>query len=800
MLDILNNSIEEIYMAHMNAAYAHLGGAPEGGYEPPAATMLARTTQAYSDLHIELAPLETDVNISYAPVIAPVNYFQEEPPRDSDPPFYDPFEQYDPPGLFGQALKAYSKVVCVCSAYGIDPKAYESWFKADWGIDQNEDLSMFAAIPRSKGATLWAGISRVLQPYCAALTSAQPAVNVKIHNKSRTDFGENALINWPRVHAIATAIGVQLVADDEFAQGKFSRIDFAIVRADVAKAPSNVKMDLPVATTKVVNPYIMETIKRLKATMQRFIIKPKESLVHVELEDTVLDMPVQPLRKEAIETIGGVPVDMLSVVVDLFDDENIEILEKPKKRHQTTLDHSDTVQVLPADTVLKSVVAHIVDIKEGNFPRGQHLQNLLLDMEDDNAQVSKHAIHLARQYVEQIFPKDFLERVAMLFKMIWPLDYHKRFADLQTHLNMPGTVKSRKSLIKQWEMTVTNYNALYTIIEDMRDGAFINERLRKTQPEVSHRLVRLLSHGVTFAQGLDGVIHVHGRYWANRYISKMKTSGDFVEKVRLQLLAKFFRHIKLKGDKELHLTLNEACIVSTFDHAAKRYIEKRRGYDEKEDQHGINLTDKTEKVAAALDDWVRACTMRVPNPSFRSMVDVCVDQSDLFIKDIMNVIKKVWLPVHYNEYPVVVDDLDIPEVDEQFSEPPKKMVKPDLSFLMAKMKQSDEKPKPIKRAEPVEVQAPMSLAQLRAQAAALSSKVEVIASDSDDDEYNSMAGKVDLAQELRDDVPTISVPLCSYLVAKHGMLVTYNDYKQILIEAKALILQHHNAPIAPLME
>jgi hypothetical protein len=256
-------------------------------------SVLQRCRPEHADITVEFNLPDAKDAIRYTDdhSIPPVSRLPEVGPSDTNTPIQHLYGDDSPPGMFGSAIKSVTTIMALAGQTGEDTSKLESFFKSSWGIGESVDLKPYVPNVRSKGPAAWGGIGSNL----SSTSHANPSVvkHIKVHSAGleRKTFGENALVDWPRLFALATSRVARLLIEDPATKTFGNKIYFHVDRKQIATAPNKCHLEwLPtVEATKTPNNEIMRSIADYHSRYVAAEEKPTvNTIVNIETESTII--------------------------------------------------------------------------------------------------------------------------------------------------------------------------------------------------------------------------------------------------------------------------------------------------------------------------------------------------------------------------------------------------------------------------------------------------------------------------------------------------------------------------------
>lgn len=574
MFDILQDSAYDITKGLLDEAWG--GTFPDGGLDFPSACVLSQSSDVNSDLHIELGMVEATDTVSDVPWLADLTHGEVQGPRDSDSPFKFLNGEGDLPGMFGSALKAYGQVVAILSEYGVAYDNYDKWFRAQWGIDKETDLSSAIPTLRSHGNAMWGGLARKLSPatFCNLATSKQ--VRVKWHNRKRTDIGPDKLVDWPRLTAIAQTIGSYLLVEDRHAKKK--RFDFKIVAREIPTAPNrpgDYLADFPHPeyweNRNVANSALqyLEGFRAASLHLARHALGATGTLtVHNDV-----DIPANAIAAFIKEHhIPPAPIDLGdyddSGVFDFADKEpNKPVVQK-------------TAPNVTIYTAFASVIRPYIDKNWKDMPTAFYLRGVVESLFAEDAKQKTAAEAEAISLIEKIVPEDFLLRffrVVCLAKKSRE-DANEMVGSLLKALHAPRSVFRQHDFISVSLNVIRNKACWDWILTEISKQVTSHVMSKGIHFQMNSSLWRILSSNANGDIALAEIIRQRKTWWANEYMRRGKVVKD--KRVMYQIKSRLFRATQINIDEDGGAWVNyeHAALVGALCQSARAFLRKKRAF------------------------------------------------------------------------------------------------------------------------------------------------------------------------------------------------------------------------------
>jgi hypothetical protein len=574
MFDILRDSAHDIAKGLLDEAWG--GNFPAGGLDFPSGCVLSKSTDQNSDLHIELGLVDEVDSVSEVPWLADLTHGDVQGPHDSDSPFKFLNGEGDLPGMFGTALKAYGQVVAILAEYGVDYTAYDNWFRAQWGIARETDLSLSIPALRSHGSALWGGLARKLSPatFCNIATSKQ--VRVKWHGKGRKDYGADKLIDWPRLTAIAQTVGSYLLVEDKYA--KIKRIDFKLVKRELPAAP--IRPGDTLANFPCPDDW---EVRDLSNTALQFLAGFRAASLHLARNAlgttgtlTVgrsVNIPSNAIAAFIREHhVPPAPIDIglpnESGIFDFFD-------EDPTKPVVAKTAPNITIYTGFASVIKPYVNKHWREMPTSFAIRAMHDT---LFMEGGTERVD--AEEAAKKLMDKLVPDDFLLRFFRIVNLAKKSrsDAEEMVGSLLKALKAPRSVFGHHDFINVGVSIRNNKACWGWMLEEIRKQVSANVYDKGIHFKMTSALWRILSSNANGDIALAEIMRQRKAWWANEYIRRGKHNKE--RRVTYQIKARLFRatQIDVEEDGGARVNFAHAALVGALNASARAFLRKRRAF------------------------------------------------------------------------------------------------------------------------------------------------------------------------------------------------------------------------------
>jgi hypothetical protein len=635
-----NDMIPDLFDDGVKACWEHIvgeaygGEIPAGGYEAPLCGTVSKAPEFGGAFHADI--METDYMwdeedmFSADQDLAPQIAAKEKGPSDTRAPFKYLPGMEEPVGLVGRAYKPFAEFCALMTYFKQDISGFIGWFKDEWGIPDDVDITKGFPVVVGQGDAVWAGVDRVLHPFCSMLKASQPKIRVVGHGKHRTDYGMHTLVDWERFHEIARMIMVQMLADDYAARKHVKRADWTLAGYELPEAPqpSDVVFSFHYERTyenggfdwvSLVDAFdFAEKVDNLKE--QKFI-----------RDDIEIVFPENISQQAILKTIVD-RRDVTMVPYDWFenDAEDIIPMSKPvKKIKDLNVFRKGNLYTL-IDALLVTRFVNDPSI----FPRSAHVLELIKGFD----KFGKRAKYLAegKEIVKAIFGPNFIQVVSRFGDFIEYGRGNLYFREL-THLL--GAFHG--------DYQVRNYTSLFNLLISREAGIkFLLEQVSRTvgkqdrlavQPTVRELFMGSVITG-NAATALASFIKRHKYKWITRYYREAKgrvREKDKGKEMALeQLKASSLRLVKIMVSPEKGVTFDIPTIAQAFIKSASRFIEKRRTHGSRKFINYVMPSEDLYSVARDLDVMVKNNCRKFPILPYIEAVDPVLKGVEAFVQDV----------------------------------------------------------------------------------------------------------------------------------------------------------------------
>jgi len=804
MIDLFKDGVQDTWKSLVGDAYG--GQIPTGGYDFPTACILSKAHRQASDLHVEVLDYEIPdfdddpdwVEFSEDPDLAPPIAAKERGPGHTRSPFkYLPgFEE--PIGLFGRAYKPFGELVCILEAYGQDTSGLYNWFRDQWGIP--DDVPLEKGIPTlvSKGNVAWAGISRTLKPYMGMLKATAPLLRVVHHGKHRTDFFDEALVDWERIGEVARMIAIQMVADDHVADKKVKRMDFRVVGFEIPHAPkkSDLEWDFKYERIhnedyKLYSSFLLSldnSERNLEVVSRRF----KDALVEVDMEEEVPEKDI----------LQNIVIEHVSEPVEFYWWEHGEEDVLPVKKGESVVKDRKFFFEGNLFTLVKSLLSLRYKKNPELFPRVAHLKWLGSAL--DKFGQRKVAQAEITKLIMDITGPNFLgvvKKVAEFVEKGRGVKFYREMAHLmgannndfqirvpvQLYLLLTKRDTGRRWMLEQIQKVVGFHDHA---MESPTIRDFMNETLVSGNPAIA----------------VGSFVKRHRRIWGARFMREAK--GRYREKdngeemVMEQFKAKVISKVALKITDRDESYYNANDVVKLLADTVQNYVRKRTPKHLNPPDVPLHEGEDPTVYARKLNVFVKNNVKkgRSKPVDFEDMYHVAIDCLEDFSLDVRKAFSTLLGNKRYEHVKKSLlgeSDTEEPDVFEMSEEEESEEDEPiDIPSVSLKGKEVEEsQPVPLgtgfdsEEDEFGEFDEGLDETQEDIFDAPKDQDNGDFLSDEEDFEVSPAVKSefltgLDLALELSEDIPNIPMDDIRRLIMKHGSRVSYADYVEICKEEK----------------
>jgi len=632
-LSIANMSVQDICSGLLQKAYC--GKVPEGGFDFPTTVGVVRVPEGRGDLHVDIKPYQ-EVSpqlgaLSVKKHTKPVTRQIEIERQHTTSPFAYSKRVTNPIGLMGKALKAYGKVVAIMQATGNDYTAYDTWFRQEWNVDQEENLSFFIPNVRSPNAVLLAGLKRKLEPAIHAYTSEERQVHVKWHAVTRLKYGENAMVDWNRVSTIAKMKALEIFVEDPYYCGRRMRLDFCINPAEVPKAPSvRINKDAFAVKTAghvVRNKGIVDYYSSFHGSKEMY---EHDYYGYLEEKEGYEPNPEVALML-AVKNFVNRPTAMPTFVIATQTYE-----EKEQEEEQEFEDDEDLLRpTIPIDLTkfryqyddefFNQILGHFMLKRKFTRNDLNDLKNVLHNKELSATVTDRQRI------IDKWIPLDILKIFGIAVGKLW------------TSHGRAGKAVGR--ILKNFQISIQSGTSMNPILlwKNNRGGEHIFERIIRRLLYIGDRLIgynsyrfnitsSLLSYinqSVDAADIVQKLVYSRRNFWANQYYDRALTSSDRV--VEFQLRAKLMQKqdFKIDVNQKPMVTVDQSSTVKTLFDIIERYIDKRRDTIDERNKEMKKFRGTVKDIAELFDKkWKPKVKMKyIIDKHTQALIEIINDMS-----------------------------------------------------------------------------------------------------------------------------------------------------------------------------
>jgi hypothetical protein len=519
-IDPLTMTVKEMYAELLSRAYD--GNAPEGGFElePAAAVVACNDIDGMFD--VEFAPEVEAEFLSWDDRLVPENRADEPEPKASDPPFEIPFLEQIPKNAFGEALVNYAKLNTVIRAYGEPTENVEHFFKNEWGIPDEYDMSPFVCVPRSEGPKVFAGVLRKTVPTMLSMSGAQNLVKLHDRGYAGQGFGEDALIDWPRVKAYIKAVCTQVSADDESARNRLHDLHYMIRKSEVPKAPKELILPHVRFKKREPNKFNVAVLDTVLANFKRFHHVPiqfHENLTVVGHDPVIGAYPQRPVK-------STVELDIFAHIIDdpyIGSIENKVVEELREKNREASI-----------NGLFNGMLQGFAMLKVEQVPRAFQLRKLIADEDWD----------VLQGILQRYIPDNFMERIVALFRVVYGKSVREKLQRLLSQIEIPPLYRKVPIGELKLENLLKYRKCIRYFAEGFKRVLQRIENIALRAPLFVREVYALLLHPLTFYEGISHILKSHALYWKNRYLKALDKKTPRYLVARKQFAAKHLPRMK----------------------------------------------------------------------------------------------------------------------------------------------------------------------------------------------------------------------------------------------------------------
>lgn len=628
-IDVTKDSLQDCLAKLYGRAYKN--NVPKGGIDVPANLMMGQVQEEYADYSITHATHSGQIMLSADPDLVPPVRKPEPVAKHSEPPFSHPFQDAAPGGIFGKALTAHSKLMSAVHSLGKDKTDLEHSFKAQWGIDENQDLNEFYARPRSVGPALWGGIKRSTVPANLSMTGSQTLVQIVDHGVTRKDIDPNALVDWPRAKSIAQAIGTQLVADDNKYKQNPKDIHMRIHRAFVPKAPDIVNVPRLEKISEHKIKITLEAIVKLSAHMRRLFAIKKHQFGRVSND------AVEP--KSILHAVRALPTGFIDKPKGkLFDDiQEISFETLEGLGSKLTQEEREAIKDVQPFDIIKAFAISYAEAKHGQAMRVYDLRKIIAGLDNDPV----NSLQSLQGLIKSVVPSDILVRTYFLGNIVRKGQGVNWVIELRKFLKFKHSAFSEEDLKLAWIQSLDNIHVVKRVAEEISFGFAYHEYASMSQPHITPVIRRKLAHPTSFLQGLDELVERHAVYWHNRYLATVPEQYDLA--IKKQIAAKVFKNIQINLTKDGSVEVPNKVINEVLHDSAYNYVLKKLPIksEVKADLLSKAYDGDPHTYARQLDDDLNKHYKLVPDTPYINVAVYITEGLTKFTEDFIKIIETV---------------------------------------------------------------------------------------------------------------------------------------------------------------
>lgn len=636
-VDILKDSVSTIYSKLMYKAYN--GMPPSGGFEVPANMALGKCQEDVSDYSIMTSMYNDGIDLSFDHGLVPPVHKPEPVAKQSDSPFKHPFQDNAPVGLFGKALKAHSKLVSLYKAMNLPSEEFDIAFKAQWGIPLEEDLTEFYSKPRSKGSALWGGIGKKAVPSVLALTGSQVQIDIIDKYSTKASVGEDALVNWPRLKAIAMGMGVQIVADDKYFRDavgdKVIKLHYKLSRGEIPRAPKNVGVPYFKNVEFKETEMICDSLKVVSKHMRKLVNISEKKHDRLDAEGM---FPANIIGMTKIQGIGDPRDRYEEIPLDIYDGD-IDFDNLTERQKTYTFEEREAIKRLRPVDFLKACAMAYVDLKRGAVPPFKEVKRWITELDKNYSK----AFNQIYDTVMAVVPKDIMLRIYRLGNLVGKGTGLTWVNQLRKFLGMKNSAFTERDLIASWLDNIKSPKVLARAIEEIMEGFKEREFVRTNMPHAKQVVLEKLLHPLSFSAGLSDLINIHAVYWQRRYKAKIKHTMPKDIITKKQFAAKAMRYLRFIYTNEHEFLFQEVSLLQAINESYDNYLKKR--FSKKQITKNIKHPDYTGQpfvlYCRELDNYLQKEFVKAPKVSFEELGNFVMEEVTKFTNDFVDIIAKV---------------------------------------------------------------------------------------------------------------------------------------------------------------
>lgn len=586
MFDILTTSALDISNGLLKEAWG--GVLPQGGNDFPSACVISKCEQKDSQISIEIGIHPKANGYSAVPMLADRTRSVVIGPSDSDTPFMYAAGEITPPGIFGKALKSYGQVIALLRKYGVSETNYDNWFRVQWGVAPDVDLTGIIPTLRSENDALWGGMGRKLAPGALLHAAGSKQTRVTFHGYDRSNAGKHKLVDFPRLRAIASIAGSLIMLEDRYAAGKLKRLDFRIVGKEIPTSPANISSNLadiiPMETWAYRN-IARGALEHVQGFRRTALILSRNALGTggaLELDDSI-HVPAEALLEFISQNkVPSIPyTTFLNMSEPIFDID--DTIPTPKIDMQPK-DKEDEDRVMTTYIAFASVIRPFVNQNFKNLPEAHKLRSLLSTLTAGSITESEEAEKVLRKVIAEVVPPDWLKRLYRLYCLVFKDKKKSRelMVKVMKDMNTPNGIFQNTDWLIAGPRILASKACYSWIVEEIARSVTRTVRERGTEQALVGSLRRILSSSSNGDLGLAEIVRQRKIWWANEYVRRSKSRDD--KRVLYQQKSRLFRHAQLSIDSDGKVTLKDSqpALANVLENSARNFLRKRRNFADPE--------------------------------------------------------------------------------------------------------------------------------------------------------------------------------------------------------------------------
>jgi hypothetical protein len=773
MIDLFDSSVADVCEALVGAAWD--GQHPDMNFGLPSSHALSRCDSQHSAVHFEILddPTPDHLKISDIPFMAPLSRYEEPVPSDTTSPFKYPNGEAAVGGLFGRALKKYGEVMAIMASEEVDGTGYDEFFREQWNLTADDDLN--AAIPqtRSSGAAMWGGVTAKLVPAIDSNIATSSLVRVKWHSKSRTDYGNTALVPWPQLTQVVMHIATTLAVDDRLVKGRVKRLDFAISHREVPKAPkfkTNYMFPAGKFKSGTGNPATKYAIEYFKSNAEKAVALRSKGIGDVVQISEKFEIDRAAIIK-AFEKRAAPAVSWPSFAKEERFEQDL-LADFMVKREYSDLDPKLAKTSNFRARLENLMHGYIVRSHRPEFNPGYFLA-LRAELDDESFDKSEKARLRLRAVIRDAVPRTFLETYRKILTGLTgdKAEVWGNIVDIVKQSNLSSDAFSKMDLVYIWAALLSDTKGLKFVCDRVKNIIFAERASHAYGYPAIKSFVRLLGQTQDVNLVLGSFIKKRLAYWSSDYWRRSKNPAQAARRVEFQLRAKLMRGmtIKISDFGAVIPQVDTRAMVSRLHDSVSKYLRKKRKYRKLE-----KLPDWVNPVANDLSNYARQLDRNLkPKVPYADIVAKVKDSGQLLSDDLKKLLRvfidrKVDSISEFvskmegfdeekeDQNPVDVEDLDVSDSEEEVEDLAVEKV---VIAHVASFEESDEEGDEIK-VEGVGKQVEFSVFDESSDEEEEKKVVEAHfdESDTDDksvDEKENNVAMIDLGCELREEFPGV---------------------------------------------